>query len=199
MNSADATLTTGPWNILLESGSLRILRSEIRWGRDFHYQARIEQQESDGSWRKIGLLDSNIHIDWPNYWPKEEVTRIFFADCCAAVIETQKDQRTLLIDGFGQWRFDETTATRVLGLESGLPAIRLETVPGVYWAGGPIVTVQDDASGVEIARFREIRPRLFQSFEPSEVFAHPAMRPLVGAVALRQCVIDSLGRAGWIG
>jgi len=200
--------------------ALRYLRSEGQ-GMRFRYQARIEQQEPDGGWRKIGLLDSNIRIDWPNYWPKEEATRIFLQDRLAAIIENEPAGRTLIIDGVGTWRFDETADTRLLGAESDLPAIRIKTIPGVYWKGGPIAAIQDDTSGAEIARFREMvvqrlkketafpfrmlparwrsalcaPPRLFQSFGPATLFSHPAMTPLIAAAALRQCVVDSLGRA----
>lgn len=220
MNGSDVTPSTEPWNVILGPVALRYLRSEMR-GMQFRYQSRIEQQEPNGRWQKIALLDSEIRIDWSNYWPKEERTRIFFQDRCAAAIESQPEGRTLIIDGIGTWRFDETADTRLLGVAGDLPAIRMKTIPGVYWRGGPVAAIQDDVSGAEIARFREMvverlkketafpfrilparwrtalctPPRLFQSFGPPSLFSHPAMTPLIAAAALRQCVIESLGRA----
>src|SRR4051812_48430748 len=116
------TDATSLWNVMLGNVALRYLRSETRWMK-FHYQSRIERQGSDGSWEKIGLLDSKIHIDSSGYWPKEELTRIFFEDRCVAGIETQAENRTLIIDGVGSWRFDEAVGNRLIGLESDLPAI----------------------------------------------------------------------------
>ena len=208
------------WNVLMGNVALRH-HYRSGQGTNLHYQARIEELGPDGSWTKIGLLDSTTREADLSGWPPEELTRIFLQNRCAAAIATLPQGRTLTIYGIGNWRYNETKGTRVVGLESDLPAIRVKGISGVFWIGGPVKVIEDDVSGTEIARFREMRvrppreetdfpirmlparwraplctpPRLFQSFGPPEMFAHPSMVPLIAAVALRQCAVDSLGRA----
>jgi hypothetical protein len=207
------------WNVLMGDVALRHHHSSGQ-GTNLHYQARIEELGPDGNWTKIGLLDSTIREADLSGWPPEELTRIFLQDRCAAAIATLPQGRTLTIHGIGHWRYNETKGTRVVGLDSGLPAVRVRGVSGIFRVGGAVKIIEDDLSGIEIARFREMRvrppreetdfpirmlparwraslctpPRLFQSFGPPEMFAHPSMVPLIAAVALRQRAVDSLPR-----
>jgi hypothetical protein len=207
------------WNVVM--GNVALSQSHCHGGGkggDGHYQARIEELGPDGDWTKIGLVESRIAREESGHWPQEERTHIYLQHRCAAAIETLPQGRTLTIYGVGNWRFNETKGTRVVALESGLPAIRIKGISGFFWNGGLIKVIEDDVSGTEIARFRRtfvrpkreetdfpIRilparwraslcapPRLFSSFGPPEMFAHQAMLPLTAAVALRQLAIDSL-------
>jgi hypothetical protein len=213
-----------PWNVLMGNVALRHLTSSGK-GKSWQYEARIEELGPDGDWRKIGHVDSKISEGELGDDPPEELTRIFLQHRCVAAIATLPQGLTLTIYGVGNWRMNHsprTPGTRVVGLENGLPVVRIRAIPSLFRIGDPVKVIEDEESGIEIARFRERRvrrlreetdfpvrmlparwraplcapPRLFQSFGPPEMFAHPSTVPLIAAVALRQCAVDRQRRAG---
>ncbi len=107
--SPDEPLATNdalkPWNVLMGNVALRS-QDKSGQGKNWHYEARIEELGPDGGWTKIGLVDSKI-TEGAGDEPREELTRVFLQHRCAAEIVTLPQGLTLTIQGIGNWRFNQ--------------------------------------------------------------------------------------------